>query len=214
MQDKERTNDRRNFLRTSGILGAGLLVPKVNFASSGTFPLNDNIHEFGKREGYTEQLSILISMMDWMRSIISRDSKGLSQKQLDFLLDDNSNSIGAMLMHLAATERYYQIDTFTGIPKNKMNFGVDENIWQAAGNLGDAGRRTFKGKPLSFYTDKLNEVREFSKAELKNRDDNWLMESTKFFGNQPTNNYCKWFHVVEHESNHNGQIRYIKSRAA
>jgi hypothetical protein len=21
-----------------------------------------------------------------------------------------------------------------------------------------------------------------------------------------TNNYCKWFHVVEHESNHNGQI--------
>ncbi|MBT8306124.1 MAG: hypothetical protein KJN85_04245, partial [Maribacter sp.] len=71
-----------------------------------------------------------------------------------------------------------------------------------------------KGKPISFYLDKLGEVREFSKKELKNRDDNWLMESTKFFGNQPTNNYCKWFHVVEHESNHNGQIRFIKSRVS
>ena len=28
----------------------------------------------------------------------------------------------------------------------------------------------------------------------------------------PTNNYCKWFHVCEHESNHNGQIKWIKGR--
>ena len=213
MDTENRTNDRRNFLRSTGILGAGLLVPNINLASSGTFLPNDNIHEFGKREGYSDQISILVSMMDWMRMIIIRDSKGLSQKEVDFLLDDNSNTIGAMLMHLAATERYYQIDTFTGISKDKMNFDVDEDVWNAASNLGEVGRKTFKGKPLSFYLDKLEEVREFSKTELKNRDDNWLMESTNFFGGQPTNNYCKWFHVVEHESNHNGQIRYIKGRA-
>lgn len=214
MENLEPKNDRRNFLRASTLLGAGLFIPKVNFASSGTFSANDNIHEFGKREGYTDQVSILISMMDWMRFVVIRDTRGISQKQLDFLLDENSNTIGAMLMHLAATERYYQIDTFTGIPKNKLGFGVEEDVWGAASNLGDSGRRVFKDKPLSFYLDKLNEVREFSKKELKNRDDSWLMESTEFFGNQPTNNYCKWFHVVEHESNHNGQIRYIKGRAA
>ena len=28
----------------------------------------------------------------------------------------------------------------------------------------------------------------------------------------PTNNYCKWFHVTEHEANHNGQIKFLKSR--
>ncbi|WP_282162493.1 DinB family protein [Ulvibacterium marinum] len=214
MENLEPKNDRRNFLRASTLLGAGLFIPKVNFASSGTFSANDNIHEFGKREGYTDQVSILISMMDWMRFVVIRDTRGISQKQLDFLLDENSNTIGAMLMHLAATERYYQIDTFTGIPKNKLGFGVEEDVWGAASNLGDSGRRVFKDKPLSFYLDKLNEVREFSKKELKNRDDSWLMESTEFFGNQPTNNYCKWFHVVEHESNHKGQIRYIKGRAA
>lgn len=195
-------------------MGAGLIIPKVNFASSGTFSTNDNIHEFGKREGYTDEISILISMMDWMRFVVVRDAKEISQEQLDFLLDENSNTIGALLMHLAATERYYQINTFTGIPKNELGFDVDEEVWSAASNLGAAGREVFKDKPLSFYLDKLKEVREFSKKELKNRDDSWLLESTEFFGNQPTNNYCKWFHVVEHESNHNGQIRYIKSRAA
>ncbi len=214
MEDKDRNNHRRNFLRASGILGAGLLIPKVNFASSGTFPLNDNVNVFGKREGYGDQISILVSMMDWMRGVILRDANGLSQKELDFLLDENSNSIGAMLMHFAATERFYQIDTFTGISEDRMNFGVEDDVWQAAGNLGNAGRKTFKNRPLSFYIDKLEEVREFSKAELKNRDDSWLMESTIFWGNRPANNYCKWFHVVEHESNHNGQIRYIKSRVS
>lgn len=213
MEESKQQNNRRIFLKASGALGAGLLIPKLNFASSGTYPINDNIHEFGKREGYSDQISILISMMDWMRFIVNRDASNLSQKEVDFLLDDNSNTIGAMLMHLAATERYYQIDTFTDIPKNTFNFGVEEEVWNAASNLGDVGRKIFKGKPLSFYLDKLSEVREYSKKELKNRDDSWLMESTKFFGNQLTNNYCKWFHVVEHESNHNGQIRYIKGRA-
>ena len=28
----------------------------------------------------------------------------------------------------------------------------------------------------------------------------------------PTNNYCKWFHVCEHEANHNGQIKFLKGR--
>jgi hypothetical protein len=28
----------------------------------------------------------------------------------------------------------------------------------------------------------------------------------------PTNNYCKWFHVCEHESNHNGQIKLLAKR--
>lgn len=212
--ESQQTTERRRFLKTTGIFGAGLLLPNLSQASSTLSKVDGNIHQFGKREGYTDQVSILVSMIDWMRMIILRDAKGLSQQEVDYLLDDNSNTIGAMLMHLAATERYYQIDTFSGIPKSKLNFGVEESIWNAASNLGDAGRKTFKGKPISFYLDKLGEVREFSKKELKNRDDNWLMESTKFFGNQPTNNYCKWFHVVEHESNHNGQIRFIKSRVS
>jgi uncharacterized damage-inducible protein DinB len=208
---EQQTTQRRQFLKASGILGAGLLFPNLNIASS-TLPLVDgNIHQIGKREGYTEQVSILVSMMDWMRATVLRSIEEISQKELDFLLDKDSNSIGAMLMHLAATERFYQIHTFEGRKWGDFD-KKDTDRWNVGSHLGDQAREEIKGNPISYYTDQLEEVREFTLAELKNRDDSWLMQSTDFFGNQPTNNYCKWFHVVEHESNHNGQIKYIKSR--
>ena len=208
---EQRTTERRHFLKASGILGAGLLLPNLSVASS-TLPLVDgNIHQFGKREGYTEQISILVSMMDWMRATVLRSVDGISQKELDFLLDKDSNSIGAMLMHLAATERFYQIHTFDGRKWGDFD-KKDTDRWNVGSRLGDKARNEIKGKPISYYTDQLEEVREFSLSALKQRNDNWLMEATNFFGDQPTNNYCKWFHVVEHESNHNGQIKYIKSR--
>lgn len=209
------TNNRRNFLKSTGVLGAGLLLPNLNLAACKPSPmLDDNIHEFGKRKGYTNEIGILVSMMDWMRATVMRGVQGISQKELDYLLDNDSNSIGAMLMHLAGTERYYQIDTFKGVDKKELSFDVSDEMWDAASDLGNKGRAMFKGKSASFYLDTFEEVREYSLNELKNRNDAWLYESTRFFGNQPTNNYCKWFHVVEHESNHNGQIRMIKKRAS
>ena len=50
-------------------------------------------------------------------------------------------------------------------------------------------------------------------AEFKKRDDKWFAEvDPSFFGRKPTNNYCKWFHVCEHEANHRGQITLVKKR--
>ncbi len=213
MSQSKNNNSRRDFIKVSGLLGAGLFIPGTGIAAGGTLPLNDNVHEFGKREGYSDQISILVSMMDWMRMVVLRTVEGLSQKELDFLLDDESNSIGAMLLHLAATERYYQIHSFDGLSGGWEDFSrEDREKWRVASNLGAKARNGIKGNPLSYYTDQLAEIRENSLNELKIKDDGWLMESTKFFANQPTNNYCKWFHVVEHESNHNGQIKYIKGR--
>ena len=213
MSLEKKRNNRRNFIKATGILGAGLMVPNINLASTGSFPLKDNIHEFGKREGFTDQISILVSMMDWMRATVLRSVSGLSEKELDFILDEDSNSIGAMLLHLAATERYYQIHTFEGREWGDFD-KKDTDEYDVASRLGSKGREIIKGNPLSYYTNKLEQVRNQTKSLLMERDDSWLMESTSFFANQPTNNYCKWFHVVEHESNHNGQIKYIKSRIA
>ena len=211
MDNNKENSSRRNFIKASGLLGAGLLLPGTGIANEHNLPLNDNIHEFGKREGYTEQMSILISMMDWMRGTVLRSVEDLSVKELDFLIDEEANSIGAMLLHLAATERYYQIHTFDG--RNWGDFDKkDKDQWDVGMQLGAKARNEIKGNPISYYTDKLAEVRANSKKQLKDRNDGWLMEKTNFFANQPTNNYCKWFHVVEHESNHNGQIKFIKSR--
>ena len=61
-------------------------------------------------------------------------------------------------------------------------------------------------------TDLLKEVRAHTLAELGKRDDAWLMQVVPNSGPAPMNNYCAWFHVCEHESNHNGQVKWLKAR--
>ena len=75
--------------------------------------------------------------------------------------------------------------------------------------LGDPARKAIKGNSLDYYLNILHETREKTLAELKKRDDKWLTIIDKEFG---ANNYGKWFHVAEHESNHDGQIKFLKSR--
>jgi uncharacterized damage-inducible protein DinB len=58
----------------------------------------------------------------------------------------------------------------------------------------------------------LQETRENTLSEFKKRDDKWLMTVDEKWYWGPTNNYCKWFHVCEHESHHYGQIAMLKSR--
>tara|TARA_R110002050_G_scaffold204522_4_gene340227 strand:+ start:162230 stop:162868 length:639 start_codon:yes stop_codon:yes gene_type:complete len=211
MELSKQSNNRRTFLKTSGLFGASLLIPSTALMAQNSEIVDGNIHQFGKREGYTDQISILISMMDWMRATVLRSVVGLSKRELDFLLDEDSNSIGSMLLHLAATERFYQIHTLEGRPWGTWD-KADKEKWSLASSLGKEARQKIKGNSLAYYTDALAEVRETTKEALKAKEDSWLMVTTDFFGNEPTNNYCKWFHVVEHESNHNGQIKYIKSR--
>ena len=149
-------------------------------------------------------------MMDWMRESVIRAVKGLSQAELDFLIDPESNTIGALLMHLAATEVIYQDLTFY----NHKEFSeTNKEKWNVAMSLGEEGRKQIKGNNLEYYLSALKEVREKTLAEFKKRDDKWLAEvDPSFFGKKPTNNYCKWFHVCEHEANHRGQITVIKKR--
>lgn len=203
--------DRRGFLRSSTGLLAGLALPQP--VSATLLPASAPVtgqNIIGPLDGYAPQVGTLLSMMDWMRATVLRSLRGLSLTDLDYLHDPNANTIGAMLMHLAATEFFYQVNTFEG--RTDLN-EAEKKQWEVAGELGDAGRRQIKGSKLDYYLNALSEVRDKTKQEFKQRDDAWLMTvDPKFFGNQPTNNYCKWFHVAEHESNHNGQIKWIKGR--
>ena len=170
---------------------------------------DDNI--IGPKEGYSPQIGTLVSMMAWLRPQITRSVKGLTVEQLDFLLDDKANTIGALLYHLAATDAFYHEHTFKGV-----NWGswdeMTKKKFEVAMELGDEGRKMIKGHNADFYLDLLKETRESTLAEFKKRDDAWFMSVDTKWGWGPTNNYCKWFHVCEHESHHLGQIAFLKSR--
>jgi uncharacterized damage-inducible protein DinB len=204
--------NRRHFLKTTAAAAGGLagLVAMPPCSWSGNTGAPDSIHLIGTREGYSPQVGTLVSMLDWMRRVVVNTVQGLEQKELDFLPDAKANTIGAMLLHLAALEVFFQINTFTG---RSVLHAAEKKRWQAALDLGEAGRKQIKGHDLNYYLETLQQGREYTLAEFRKRDDQWLAQiDPSFFDNQPTNNYCKWFHVCEHESNHNGQIKWLKSR--
>jgi len=201
--------NRRNFLKTAAAFGAG--VSGLTFLPTPATAADDELNVIGPKKGYSPQIGTLVSMMAWMRSTVLRSVQGMSQKDLDFLLDEKANTIGALLWHLAATDRIYQLNTFEGNPLKEIPDSYGQKFGVAM-ELGEPARKSIKGNNLDFYLNMLNETREHTLEEFRKRDDAWLLAVDKDWGWGPTNNYCKWFHVCEHESNHNGQIKFLKSR--
>jgi len=190
--------------KNTGVSGFTLLSPPALSQEA-------EMNIIGPKKGYSPQIGTLVSMMTWMRTVMLMSVKGMTQKDLDYLLDDKANTIGALLMHLAATDRIYQINTFEGNSLKELPASYKDK-WGVAMELGEPARKTIKGHDLDFYLNLLHDVREHTLAEFAKRDDAWLMTVDKDWGWGPTNNYCKWFHVCEHESNHNGQIKMLKKR--
>jgi hypothetical protein len=169
------------------------------------------INIIGPKAGYSAQVATLVSMLTWMQRAIDRSTKGLTQAELDHLFDAEANTIGALMLHLAATEFYYQMNTFDGKAWDSWSDEIKQK-WDPAMKLGDAGRKTIKGHDRDYYLGILKETREKSLAEFAKRDDAWLMAVDKDWPWGPTDNYCKWFHVCEHISHHCGQIVFLWKR--
>src|SRR5229473_4831024 len=200
---------RRDFLKvgaalTTGISGLTLLAQPASSDDS-------DLHIVGPKKGFSPEIGTLTSMMAFMRSQVLHSVKDMSQQDLDFLLDAKANRIGALLNHLAATETYYQLNTFENMKWSSWPDSVKQK-WDVPMNLGEPARKALIGNNLDYYVNLLTETREKTLAEFRKRDDKWLMAVDKEWPWGPTNNYCKWFHVTEHEANHNGQIKLLKGR--
>ena len=59
-------------------------------------------------KGYSPQIGTTVSMLEDLKTRVTNSVSNLSQSETDFLLDEDANRIGAMILHLAATEKYYQ----------------------------------------------------------------------------------------------------------
>ena len=163
----------------------------------------------GDITGFAPQIARLVSMMNYARATTLQAVAGLGLDELDYLHDSQSNSIGALLSHIAAAEVGYQAATFEA-----RNLSDDERQqWGAAIELGEKARVEMRGYELDHYVKGLEQVRAKTLVELSRRDDQWLEEETSFGNGQRVNNYFKWFHVFTHEINHRGQIQWLRSRA-
>lgn len=163
----------------------------------------------GPTAGYAPGIGRLVAMMTYARWTTLRAVEGLTMAQLDHLHDPSSNSIGALLAHVASVEVAYQRITFAGRGISSPDYDPE---WAIALQLGDRARDEVRGKPLEHYVSALEAVRAFTLNELAHHDDRWLDQATAFWNGRQANNYFKWFHVFEDELNHRGQIRWLRQR--
>jgi hypothetical protein len=165
--------NRRNFL------GVAASTIAAGTAASATQP-EPNV--LGPWPGYSPQIGTLISEMTWMRGQVIRTVQGLTQSRLDFLLDAKANRIGALLLHLAATERLYQLNTFDNAPVSELDKNAAFRDWVVPMGLDEPARQSIKGHDLDYYLNALKEARERTLAEFRKRDDAWLMTVDKTWG--------------------------------
>jgi len=130
----------------------------------------------------------------------------LSIAELDHLQDGSSNSIGALLAHIASVERGYQCITFEERPPSAL----ENAALEPALTLGSEGRRLLRDKPLEHYVHELSEARRLTLEGLAARDDAWLERPLR--AAPAMNAHFAWFHVAEDEINHRGQIRWLRAR--
>lgn len=159
--------------------------------------------------GYSPQIGRLVSMMNYARWTTLNEVRNLRTEHLDYLHDTASNSIGALLLHIAAVEVSYQAATFESRGLNRE----EKAEWASALKLGEQARNQIRRHAIDYYIERLEGVRKTTLAGLAERGDDWLYQETPFWGGRMANNYFMWFHVFEDELNHRGQIRWIRKRA-
>src|SRR4051812_42025844 len=92
----------------------------------------------GPTAGYSPNIGRLAAMMGFVRWTTVRAIDGLTIPQLDHLQDEKSNSIGALLAHIASVEVAYQRITFAGRGLSSPAYDTE---WATALQLGDAARQ-------------------------------------------------------------------------
>ena len=145
-------------------------------------------------------------MLTYSRSTTLAAVEGLTLAELDHLHDVTSNSIGALLAHMTAVERSYQILTF----EERLLSPRENGLWASALKLGAHGRHSLRGYLLDHYLEELSVVRTATLDALAARDDAWLERTVTVAPR--INAHWAWFHVAEDEVNHRGQIRWLRAR--
>src|SRR6058998_1255665 len=156
--------------------------------------------------GYAPTIGRLVGILLYARQTTLAAVEGLSIAELDHLHDSSSNSIGALLAHIAVVERAYQVLTF----EERAPSELERAAWEPALTLGAEGRRLLRDKPLEHYVHELSEVRRVTLEGLAARDDAWLERTLS--AAPAMNAHFAWFHVAEDENSHRGQIRWLRKR--
>lgn len=159
--------------------------------------------------GYSPMVGLLVAMLDASRASTVDAVAGLDPAALDHQHDGSANPIGALLAHTAAIEWCYAAATLGSAPPNAEEWAE----WQPFLQLGPAAWAAARGRSLAAHLERLRAVRARTLDGLRAVDDARLADSVTLpWLRGPATHLWVWYHVVEDELNHRGQIRWLRSR--
>ncbi|MCL5246924.1 DUF664 domain-containing protein [Cellulophaga sp. 20_2_10] len=159
-----------------------------------------NAQDINSKKGYDTQIGVMVYMLENLKSDVISSTRGLNQSETDYQFDEQANSIGAIVLHLAAVEVGYQKSSFRENILNEYE-KEEQDILEMSLDL-DKTKEILKEKPIKYYLDIYKKVRKNTLKEFKNRNDDWWTKD----------NHWSWFHVMEHQAHHLGQIKLILQR--
>ncbi len=135
------------------------------------------------KENFTEKIGELVSMLEHSREVTLNEVSNLNQKDLDYLANESSNSIGSLLLHIASIEFVHQVISFENRDLTKEEYAK----WEIALELGDGARGVIKNHSIDYYLEELSQVRNNTITYLKEKKDSWLFEENRWENGVPYN---------------------------
>ncbi|GAA0343075.1 DinB family protein [Bacillus carboniphilus] len=158
------------------------------------------------KEGYDRKIGELVSMLEYTRAVTLEEISSFTLSELDFIAYEGANTIGGLLQHINFIEFVHQLISFEDRDMNEQ----EQVEWGAAWELGDRAREEIRGNIIEYYLDNLAKTREKTLRLLQSKTDDWLFEENKWDNGVSYNHYWLWYHVMEDEISHRGQIRVLK----
>ena len=169
---------------------------------SGTSKYNDYLLI---KENYNTEIHDFLYLFNDLNIKLLRVIQDLNQDQLYCKIDKNINSVANILLHLIAVEIRYQYYTFEQgyeLIENELNKHLSNSI-----NMEKNINQNSLGFSISDFISLIIEVKEVTFNNFKIVDKNWLLNKHPVY---KISNYYNWLHVLEHQSNHIGQIILLK----
>jgi uncharacterized damage-inducible protein DinB len=158
--------------------------------------------------GFSPRIGRYLAMMDDVSARVLSYVDGLSAEQLSWFPDESCESIGTLLLHIAAVERSWIGEDICRRPMGEEwlpAFAIRFELPQIS------------GKELPYFVNILKKTRDETKTDLaKLTDDDLSREIAPLEPGEKANAEkrftIEWilYHVLEHEAHHKGQIALMR----
>jgi uncharacterized damage-inducible protein DinB len=163
-------------------------------------------------EGYTPQIGRYVAQMNEVRADLKEQLDGLAIEQIDWHPDENTESIGTMLLHIDGVEWSWIFEDIFGKPDSEY-----PGVWAEAMPI-RAGVPQVQGRPLEWYLKKLDATRERTLEVLRSFMDADLPRLVGESIPRPGQEKRSWlftidwiiWHIIQHEAAHVGQVELLK----